>query len=165
MASDGTTYECLPESVEPIEVESEQWSSRLSDRATENLELSRRQFLREKSLPYLPESGIVPPWAKPVVVGPHTIKRTIEQFEYLLAMGLLPAATAQFISSSGVLDEYRVALAEVESFVRTTGYEGANLEPREDLALFFGTFGRALHMHPGGASDRVPVGLSKPLVF
>jgi hypothetical protein len=82
---------------------------------------------------------------------PQALERDIAQFEYLLTCGALSTHTERFIRD-GLIGQYRAALglARAQLSTHTDVPRYAVLNPNDrDLALFFGVFGRALHVHPG----------------
>jgi hypothetical protein len=107
----------------------------------------------EHGLPYLPRKGVLAPWCTPVYTLPQALERDIAQFEYLLTCGALGTHVERFIRD-GLMGQYRAALglARAQLSTHTDVPRYAVLQPNDkDLGLFFGVFGRALHVHPGNS--------------
>jgi len=125
------------------------------------MEAFRRAFFLERGLPYLPTAGRLAPWAAPVLATPHAIERDIEQLRYLLAEGMLAKEVADFVANSTLLAEYETVLRMAREWCERSGEETLRMEPQPGLALFFGVFGRALHV---GVGAEVPGGVLSPRV-
>ncbi|CAE7445051.1 unnamed protein product, partial [Symbiodinium pilosum] len=60
-------------------------------------------------LPYLPEPGMLPAWAEPILVVPHKVQRDIEQLEYLVSKGRLDSEMENYVAEFA-LPEFRAVL-------------------------------------------------------
>lgn len=133
-------------------------SSRLGRRAglveAERFWAKKLPRFREKAqslgVPYLPEPGTLPSWASPVIVVPHQVQRDLEQLEYLVARGVLNSELENYVAEFA-LPEFQLALKVVNQALEGTSDDSAVMEPNEHLAVFFGLYGRLLHLHPGKA--------------
>ncbi|CAK9072888.1 unnamed protein product [Durusdinium trenchii] len=109
-----------------------------------------KEMAQGLGVPYLPEPGALPSWASPVLVVPHQVERDIEQLEYLVARGVMNSELENYVKEFA-LPEFHLALKVVNQALEGTGDDSAMMEPNEHLAVFFGLYGRLLHLHPGGA--------------
>ncbi|OLP90455.1 hypothetical protein AK812_SmicGene27978 [Symbiodinium microadriaticum] len=108
----------------------------------------RLQAEENLGLPYLPEPGMLPAWAEPILVVPHKVQRDIEQLEYLVSKGRLDSEMENYVAEFA-LPEFRTALQLVSQALEGTADDSAVIDPNEHLAVFFGLHNRHLHLHPG----------------
>ncbi|CAJ1346070.1 unnamed protein product [Effrenium voratum] len=108
----------------------------------------QEEAAKRLGVPYLPEPSALPSWAEAVLVVPHKVARDIEQLEYLVGRGVLGSELENYVKEFA-LPEFQLALQVVNQALEGTKDDSALIEPNEHLAVFFGLYGRLLHMHPG----------------
>lgn len=125
--------------------------------------LLRQQYLGSSGMPALPQAGILAPWVHSddvYEIVPHQVERDIEQFEYLVAEGVLSAELEDYVVDV-VLPEFRRMLTVATMVVDGRSDIYFMTHPQTDFAVYFSLQKRALHVHDGEA---VAEGAVNPIV-